>query len=114
MRIYMSSVDAKTRKQIPLTPRVLEILQSVKTAAVPDVPIEMVPVGDHQLPPNATVLAFGPYKTRGGERVVSAPSGAMIVTRPDIVTRLTDVFHLLVEPPELPPFRYTVVARADL
>lgn len=109
MRVYFSNVDAKTRKQIPLTPRVLEILQSVKTAAAPDVPIEMVPVGDHQLPPNATVLAFGPYKARGGERVVSAPSGAQIVTNAAIVTKLTRVFQLLCEPPELPPFQYEVM-----
>lgn len=105
-RCYFASKDV-------LTPTALDIIRNIKEQAIPGVALELAPVPE-KLPPNATVLAFGPYRATQGERVVSAPSVAQIVTKADIITRLTNVFQLLVEPPELPEFRYQVMDDVEM
>lgn len=103
MRAYLSSTDV-------VTPSCLEILSSVKQSTIPDVDIEFSQlVMGSALPPNATVFALGTYKRQGDERVVPVPSVAQIMSKPDIVTRLKTAFRLLVSPPELPEFEYTVI-----
>lgn len=101
MRIYLASNDA-------VTPSALEILKNVKDRTIPNVQLELAPVGD-TLPPNATVLALGKYERRGDERIVAAPSVGQILTKADIVTRLGTALRLLVDPPVLPPMEYTVI-----
>lgn len=101
MRVYYASPHK-------LEPAVLDTIKSVRESLYPDLAIQIAPIAG-QLPPKATVLAFGPYEPKGDERVVYAPSGPQILTKPDIYTRLTQVFKLLVEPPVLPEFRYEVI-----
>lgn len=101
MRIYLSSADV-------VTPQCLEILSKVKSSVIPDVELEFAPVTE-TLPPNATVFAMGAYKRLGNERVVPAPSVGQVMTKADIVTRLGTAFRLLVDPPELSEFEYTVI-----
>lgn len=101
MRVYLASTD-------PVTPSALEIMKNVKDRTIPNVQIELAPIGEH-LPPKATVLALGKYERRGDERIVAAPSVGQIMTKADIVTRLGTAFRLLVDPPVLPPMEYTVI-----
>ena len=103
MRVYLASADV-------VTPQALEIMGKVKTDVLGDMDLEFSTLspGD-SIPPRATVFAMGKYARRGQERVVVCPSVGQIVTRADIVTRLTQAFKLLVTPPELPEFEYTVL-----
>lgn len=102
MRAYYHSTDT-------LSPSAFEILRAVKEREFPGMVLELAPVGE-TLPPTATVLAFGGgYKPKHQERIVAAPSVAQIVTKADIVTRLTSVLKMLADPPVLPPMRYRVV-----
>ena len=103
MRVYLASADA-------VTPSCLEIMSNVKESTIPDVDLEFAQITNGlDLPPNATVFAMGTYKRVGDERVVPAPSVAQTMTKPDILTRLGTAFRLLVNPPELPEFEYTVI-----
>lgn len=103
MRVYLSSADV-------LTPQCLEIMKDVKGRAIPDHKIDFLPVKpDEAVPDKATVFAMGTYKRKGNERVVPAPSVAQVVTKPDIITRLSTAFRLLATPPELPEFEYEVI-----
>ena len=103
MRVYLASADA-------VTPSCLEIMSNVKESTIPDVDLEFAQITNGlDLPPNATVFAMGTYKRVGDERVVPAPSVAQTMTKPDILTRLGTAFRLLVDPPELPEFEYTVI-----
>ena len=102
MRAYFASED-------PITPRALEVIQHAKRLALGDTEIDLRPVPERVLPAGATVLAFGKYRPQGLERVVPAPSAAQCVSKADILTRLCNVFTLLAQPPELPPFRYEVL-----
>jgi len=83
-------------------------MAKVKADTIPDVELDFAPVTDN-LPPNAVVFAMGAYKRQGTERVVPAPSVAQTVTKADIITRLGTAFRLLVDPPELPEFEWTVI-----
>jgi DNA polymerase I-like protein with 3'-5' exonuclease and polymerase domains len=83
-------------------------MAKVKNDTIPDVELDFAPVTDN-LPPNAVVFAMGAYKRQGTERVVPAPSVAQTVTKADIITRLGTAFRLLVDPPELPEFEWTVI-----
>lgn len=103
MRVYLASPDV-------VTPSCLEIMSNVKEAHIPDVDLEFSQITNGiELPPNATVFAMGSYTRVGDERVVPAPSVAQTMTKPDILTRLATAFRLLVDPPELPEFEYTVI-----
>jgi len=103
VRVYLFSAD-------PVTPSCLEILSSVKDSTIPDVDLEFSKITNGlDLPPNATVFAMGGYTRVGNERVVPAPSVGQVMTKADIVTRLGTAFRLLVSPPELPEFEYTVL-----
>jgi DNA polymerase I-like protein with 3'-5' exonuclease and polymerase domains len=103
MRVYLASPDV-------VTPSCLEILSKVKEDIIPNVDLEFAQITNGlDLPPNATVFAMGTYKRVGNERVVPAPSVAQTMTKADIVTRLGTAFRLLVDPPELPEFEYTVI-----
>ena len=103
MRAYLASADV-------VTPACLEIMSKVKQDVLGDMELEFAQVPlSAELPPRATVFAMGKYARRGQERVVVCPSVGQIVTRADIVTRLTQAFKLLVSPPELPDFEYTVL-----
>lgn len=103
MRVYLASADV-------VTPSCLEIMSSVKERAIPDVDLEFAQITSGiDLPPNATVFAMGAYTRVGNERVVPAPSVAQTMTKPDILTRMATAFRLLVDPPELPEFEYTVI-----
>lgn len=103
MRVYLASPDV-------VTPSCLEILSKVKEDIIPDFDLEFAQITNGlDLPPNATVFAMGTYKRVGTERVVPAPSVAQTMTKADIVTRLGTAFRLLVDPPELPDFEYTVI-----
>ena len=102
MRAYFASED-------PITPRALEVISHAKRLALGDTEIDLRPVPERVLPAGATVLAFGKYRPQGLERVVPAPSIAQVTTKADILTRLCNVFTLLAQPPELPPFRYEVL-----
>jgi DNA polymerase I-like protein with 3'-5' exonuclease and polymerase domains len=103
MRVYLSSADV-------VTPQALEILGKVKNDVLGDMALEFATLTENSaLPPRATVFAMGKYARRGQERVVVCPSVGQIVTRADIVTRLTQAFKLLTDPPELPEFEYTVL-----
>lgn len=104
MRVYLASTDV-------VTPSALEVLKNVKNACIPDTLLEFAPVNS-EMPHNATVLALGKYERQGEERIVAAPSVAQIVTKADIVTRLTTVFKLLTDPPYLPPMRWTLIEDA--
>lgn len=103
MRVYLASPDV-------VTPQALEIMGKVKQDVLGDMELEFAQVPlNADLPPRATVFAMGKYARRGQERVVVCPSVGQIVTRADIVSRLTQAFKLLVSPPELPEFEYTVL-----
>ncbi|WP_346927338.1 DNA polymerase [uncultured Arthrobacter sp.] len=104
MRVYLSSEQA-------VTPSALEIMQGAKeqSGVIEELEFSLLAASDAELPPNATVLSLGSYKRVGDERVVIAPSVAAIMTKADIVTRLGTAFRLLVDPPELPEFEYTVI-----
>lgn len=103
MRVYLASPDV-------VTPSCLEIMSKVKESAIPDVDLEFAQITNGlELPPNATVFAMGKYTRVGTERVVPAPSVAQTMTKPDILTRMSTAFRLLVDPPELPEFEYTVI-----
>lgn len=106
MRVYLSSQDV-------ITPQALEILRTVKNDVIPDVELEFSPVTD-TLPPNATVFAMGKYARKGTERVVPAPTVGQCVTHAGIITRLTQAFKLLVAPPELPEFEWTVLRTKEI
>jgi DNA polymerase I-like protein with 3'-5' exonuclease and polymerase domains len=95
-----------------VTPQCLEILSRVKNDTIPDIELEFSPVTD-TLPPNATVFAMGKYVRKGTERVVPAPTVGQCVTHADIITRLGTAFKLLVDPPQLPEFEYTVIDDLD-
>lgn len=107
MRVYLASADV-------VTPSCLEIMSSVKDATIPDFDLQFAQITNGlELPPNATVFAMGGYTRVGDERVVPAPSVAQTMTKPDILTRLATAFRLLVDPPELPEFEYTVIDDLD-
>lgn len=102
MRIYLSSEQA-------VSPPAMEILKAIKASSGIKEHLEFAPVTD-SLPPKATVMTFGSgYKRQADERIVAAPSIPQLLTKPDIVTRLQTAFKLLVDPPVLPPFEYTVI-----
>jgi DNA polymerase I-like protein with 3'-5' exonuclease and polymerase domains len=101
--VYLASGDV-------VTPSCLEIMTKVKEATIPEIDLEFAQITNGlDLPPNATVFAMGGYTRVGNERVVPAPSVAQTMTKPDILTRMGTAFRLLVDPPELPEFEYTVV-----
>lgn len=96
-----------------MTPQCLEILSRVKNATIPDIELDFAPVPD-TLPPNAVVFAMGKYVRKGTERVVPAPTVGQCVTHAGIITRLTQAFQLLVAPPDLPEFEWTVLRTKDI
>jgi DNA polymerase I-like protein with 3'-5' exonuclease and polymerase domains len=107
MRAYISSDSA-------ITPKALDIIRHCKGLALGDsVELDLRPVPERVLPAGATVLAFGKYRPQGAERVVPAPSIPQVLTKADIITRLCNVFTLLAQPPELPPFRYSICDPGD-
>jgi DNA polymerase I-like protein with 3'-5' exonuclease and polymerase domains len=103
IRAYLATED-------PVTPQALEILSKVKAEVIGDsVTIDFLPAHD-RLPDKATVFALGKYRAENPSvRVVPAPSVAQIVSHAGIVTRLGQAFQLLVQPPELPEFKYKVL-----
>lgn len=106
IRVYLASADV-------VTPACLEILAGVKNSVIPDVKLDFAPVTD-RLPPNATVFAMGKYVRQGTERVVPAPTVGQCLTHAGIVTRLTQAFQLLAQPPVLPEFEYTVLRTKEI
>lgn len=94
----------------PVSPQALEILTKVKDEVLGDsYTLEFQPAHD-RMPDNAVVFALGKYRaTNPSHRVVPAPSVAQIVSHAGIVTRLGQAFQLLVQPPELPKFEYTIL-----
>lgn len=106
MRVYLSSADT-------VTPACLEILQKVKNDVIPDIELEFAEVPE-TLPPNAVVFAMGKYARKGTERVVPAPTVGQCLTHAGIVTRLTQAFQLLVAPPDLPEFEWTVLRTKEI
>lgn len=99
MKAYIHSADL-------ITPQALEIMSEVKKRVLGDTPIEFDDLPEYP-PAGCTVFALGNYKpSEDIGRVVPAPSVAQICTSPETVTRLGQAFQLLVNPPELPEFKY--------
>lgn len=103
MKCFIHSADL-------ITPQALEIMTEVKRRVLGDEPIEFDELPEDP-PVGCTVFALGNYKaTEDIGRVIPAPSVAQICTSPETVTRLGQAFQLLVDPPVLPKFEYTVLS----
>ena len=98
MRVFISSEDA-------ISPKLMALMKHAKEIGGITEKIEFSDAVQN-IHDKATVLALGPYKRVGSERVVALPSGKALMTRADSVTRIKTAFKMLVDPPVLEPMKW--------
>lgn len=107
MRVLLHSAD-------DINKTTLAVLQEAKKLSGVETEFELGWLNEGQTPPaGATVLSLGAYARRGAERIVQTYSVAQIMAKADSLTRLSTAFKLLAHKPDLPEFKYVVVAEED-